>query len=879
MSYDAAMNHDLKPGLNRGRNEMNQPGRGSSRTLCAFLLLFIVTGVGAGMGSLGASPRENHAEPENGIRPHEALVIESVSRYGRQALPEDALENRRIAGSWQTPREGDTVRTPRGEEMTWRRLEAEEPGRFSDAALRGGYALFTLERDAPESRVLRVSGHSMVRVNGEPRVGDLYQKGYVALPIELRAGTNEILVHAVRGSITIALEEPRSPVQMEFGDLTDPDLLIGETDHGEAAIVVLNNTGEWLDDISLVASEGRGARTRTRLPAIGPFAQRKVPFRIPGVPVDVEREVELTLHLRDGRDQVVDTGSLPLRTRRPDQSHRRTFRSEIDGSLQYYAVQPATRMKQAESQADAEPPLPPGLVLSLHGASVEASSQANSYEPRPWAHIVAPTNRRPFGFDWEDWGRIDAMEVLEIAERKLDPDPARRYLTGHSMGGHGTWQIGVHYPDRFAAIGPSASWISFWSYTGAAVYDDDHPHEAMLNRAVSPSDTLALETNLARLAVYILHGDQDESVPVEQARIMRERLGRFHANFSYYERPGAGHWWGSQCMDWPPMFEMFERERRTPPEERDRIDFTTATPGISASADWVTIHAPQAWLKPARVRLNRDGEKGFISGETDNVSRLAIDLVGLEEGEPISMELDSATLDRIDWPGGGTLFLERDAADDSWAVVGPFDPQEKGPLRAGLFKSAFNHHMVFVIGTQGTPEENAWAFQKARYDAETFWYRGNGAVDIVADVDFEASVDPDRSVILYGHAGMNGAWAEVIGDEELLVQRDRIRLGDRELEGSDLSVLAVRPRRDSDRANVGIVAGTGLPGLRATERMPYFVSGVAYPDVLIYDADLWSVGIDAVRASGFFGTDWSVRNGEIAWTDSGTDAESDAGNE
>jgi S-formylglutathione hydrolase FrmB len=29
-------------------------------------------------------------------------------------------------------------------------------------------------------------------------------------------------------------------------------------------------------------------------------------------------------------------------------------------------------------------------------------------------------------------------------------------LTGHSMGGHGTWHLGVHDAGRFAVIGPSA---------------------------------------------------------------------------------------------------------------------------------------------------------------------------------------------------------------------------------------------------------------------------------------------------------------------------------------------------------------------------------------------------------------------------------------
>jgi poly(3-hydroxybutyrate) depolymerase len=91
-------------------------------------------------------------------------------------------------------------------------------------------------------------------------------------------------------------------------------------------------------------------------------------------------------------------------------------------------------------------------------------NQAGSYENKTWANIVAPTNRRPYGFDWEDWGRLDALEAMEDFTRRYPSDPERVYLTGHSMGGHGTWILGILFPDRFAAIGPSAGWISFRTY-------------------------------------------------------------------------------------------------------------------------------------------------------------------------------------------------------------------------------------------------------------------------------------------------------------------------------------------------------------------------------------------------------------------------------
>ena len=41
------------------------------------------------------------------------------------------------------------------------------------------------------------------------------------------------------------------------------------------------------------------------------------------------------------------------------------------------------------------------------------------------------------------------------------------------MGGHGTWQIGVTYPARFAAIGPSAGWIALFNMEEAKKQAND----------------------------------------------------------------------------------------------------------------------------------------------------------------------------------------------------------------------------------------------------------------------------------------------------------------------------------------------------------------------------------------------------------------------
>src|SRR5262249_18428127 len=109
---------------------------------------------------------------------------------------------------------------------------------------------------------------------------------------------------------------------------------------------------------------------------------------------------------------------------------------------------------------------------------------------------------------------------------------------------------------------------------------------------------------------------------------------------------------------------------------------------------------------------------------------------------------------------GPILYLER--SGEKWSVTSQPSPALKSPERYGPFKQAFHNRMLFVYGTQGSSEEKQWAFARARYDAETFWYRGNGSVDVISDLDFDPKKDPDRNVILYGNAETNRAWSALL---------------------------------------------------------------------------------------------------------------------
>lgn len=835
-----------------------------------------------------------------------AMAISGIAGGGRTPLPHDALLLASLRAPLAPPAEGDTITLADGSTRAWSAVTAGDDGRIDPRAAAGGYLWWTVESDVPRIMLLDATGHRFAIVNGVPRAGDPYANGMLRVPVQLNAGANHILLAGGRSPIKAALTTPPADVFVESRDPTLPDLLKSNGTY-EAGIVITNATNQWRSDVGILGelnvTEPYPASSPYRIPPasdpfslhppskanewgpympmtpIPPLASVKVPVRIArhySTPRDhwVRPEPDVPTFLvtvRFGPEREHShSHRFELTRRTVDQTHKRTFISGIDGSVQYYSVVPAAPARESTE--------PLGLILSLHGASVEASSQAAAYTAKDWAHIVCPTNRRPFGFDWEDWGRLDALEVLEREIHRLTPDPRRIHLTGHSMGGHGTWSIGSLFPGRFATVCPSAGWPEFWTYAGAADWPDPTPVQQMLRRAVNPSRTLEMLPNLAGAGVFILHGDADDNVPVGQARLMRERLAAFHPRFSYEERPGAGHWWGNQCVDWAPMM-AFMRDSRLP-EVRDlrRVSFITPSPAVSGRCHWIAVEAQQRPMEFSRIDAAIDPEQRRITVTTDNVLRFEVrpmpggfvpprtEPALLSGGEPVTVLVDGQTLESVPWPSDNILRFERDAAG-AWAVAGGIAEGRRTAQQSGPFRNAFTNRFMLVVGTRGTPEENAWMLARARYDAETFRYRGNGSPRILTDEMATPEEVGSANVILYGHADANSAFGRFVSGDEVEVRRGRIRMGDRLVERDDAACMVVRPRAEWSFALVGIIGGTGVAGLRATDHLPIFLSGTGFPDWTILSPEVWSVGAGGIIGVGFFGDDWSVDPADSAWGD------------
>lgn len=821
------------------------------------------------------------------IRIDRGLALPPVSRYGRDPAPIDPIALQFALGRWQAPKEGDEVEGVGGRKGRWSELRAGPDGAFTGPAMNGGYLYVSVESPKRQVMILEAAGHGSVYVNGEPRAGDTYSYGFVKLPVRLKQGRNDFVFNVPRGRMTARLVEPKEDFFFNPGDTTLPDI-VGNKGPGQGAIVVVNASEQPLSDLTVVATFRGAEPIRTRLRgSIPALSCRKIGFDIPEPGIIVGSSCKLWLRLERAGKQSEEI-EVDIRVRSPQQTRKVTFTSIIDGSVQYYAVVP----RSGDSKE------PGATVLSLHGAGVEAIGQADSYSPKDWCTIVCPTNRRPYGFDWEDWGRLDALEVLNRF-------PKPYFLTGHSMGGHGTWHLGVTFPGLFQGIGPSAGWVSFWSYAGGRRYTDPDPVEQILQRAASPSDTEALVRNLIGEPVYVLHGDKDDNVPVTEARRMRDLLQPIHPDFRYFEQPGAGHWWdvspdpGVDCVDWKPMFEMFRSAIKTSSRFSDSSSASLRTfdPGISSSNSWVQIVRQTEPLRLSSVDLKWNASSGRIEGTTKNVELIHLRTDLLPISWPLTIDLDGQIVSGIERPHGRFDDRKREHTDTllertsrKWKVVSKVR-DGKDPALSGPFKNAFRNQMLFVYGTHGTAEENTWAYAKARFDAETFWYRGNGSVEVIPDTRYDPK-ENSRNVILYGHAQSNSAWSKLLKDSPLQVRRGWLRIGSRVIRGEDKGVLFAYPYRpggsptqaakpwdqaaieqapkarsvNAERRLVGVVSGTGPVGMRLTDRLPYFVSGVAYPDWTIISPDIYKLGSKGIIGAGFFDNEWRYSALNSAWT-------------
>ncbi len=179
------------------------------------------------------------------------------------------------------------------------------------------------------------------------------------------------------------------------------------------------------------------------------------------------------------------------------------------------------------------------VILFLHGAGERGSNGTSPTQeglgtalrlwPERWPAIcVFP--QAPEETVWQGPQARLAMATLAAAEKEFSTDPRRVYLTGISMGGNGAWYLGFHHPELFAALVPICGFLevdsrSYPLFTPPGI-DDPYAEVA---------------SHIKDLPIWVVHGDADSVVPVEQSRRMVAALKKAGAEVRYVELPGVDH--------------------------------------------------------------------------------------------------------------------------------------------------------------------------------------------------------------------------------------------------------------------------------------------------------------------------------------------------
>jgi hypothetical protein len=243
------------------------------------------------------------------------------------------------------------------------------------------------------------------------------------------------------------------------------------------------------------------------------------------------------------------------------------------------------------------------------------------------------------------------------------------------------------------------------------------------------------------------------------------------------------------------------------------------------------------------------------------VQLLKLALNGFKTNASVSITLDSTkpvVYNKI--AESDTIYLAKNAME--WTVTSKPGNNQKGPHRYGTFKEAFNNRMVFVYSTRGSKEENEASYNKAKFDAESWYYRGNGSVDIIADKDYTRDKYVGRNVIIYGNAAINSTWQTLLKDCPIQVHRNVIKAGDKTWSGDDLATYFVYPQNDGI-TSVGVVAGTGVKGMNAAFANQYFAGGSGFADFMVFRLGMLQSGAADIKMVGFFDNEWKLNNEEM----------------
>jgi predicted esterase len=159
----------------------------------------------------------------------------------------------------------------------------------------------------------------------------------------------------------------------------------------------------------------------------------------------------------------------------------------------------------------------------------------------------------------------DFFEVFADVHTLVDVDADRRYLSGYSMGGYGTYLFGLLYPDLFAGGYSTSGAVTQGLWTGAGPDDatcGDRCFSSANGGDANAQLTYRVLENARHFPIVIHHGTDDELVPITGVQRMGLRLAELGYRYDLTTFHGYEHFTQAILDEWADGAAYLNRFRR-----------------------------------------------------------------------------------------------------------------------------------------------------------------------------------------------------------------------------------------------------------------------------------------------------------------------------
>eukprot|EP01125_Pyxidicula_operculata_P009720 TRINITY_DN318_c2_g1_i1.p1 TRINITY_DN318_c2_g1~~TRINITY_DN318_c2_g1_i1.p1 ORF type:complete len:777 (+),score=119.56 TRINITY_DN318_c2_g1_i1:180-2510(+) len=562
---------------------------------------------------------------------------------------------------------------------------------------------------------------------------------------------------------------------------------------------------------------------------------------------------------------------------------------DVDNSIQYAVLRapiyPCTNISNGSIDAvnmKRDPSISQNtcpIIFTFHGAGVASGPVwANSYLKQNNSWILLPTNRRPFGFDWQGPGRANAWSsfhyfvnnlpgVPEELKRYFTPDPYRIIYAGHSMGGHGCWLISSHYPDRALAIAPASGWINMEFYQpyflriGKSL--SNPKVESILEASIYDNHPDFYLPQLKGIPAIVRYGSLDDNVPPFHMRRMARLLDQLNGNSNFVEVsevPGEGHWFDG-VVDGPPMQDFFNRHSNKIYLPALPLQFTvlTVNPASSEGRGGLRIlqlQKPTIAAGYVQVSRNFTGDQYVWLLQIENVARFQFQSLFPTHQTPSPTQfvinnkyypvLSSPSYHYYLPPGISTWEI---VEGDNWM------DNQKHPLNYGPTFQVWEAPIVLVYGTAGDENETKLTRSYARNIANIMWYRGRFNIQIYSDINLPNNIK-FQNIITIGDPTLNYFTRSIANNLPVKFYGKFPSINGQIFSSKSTGITFLSPGLSRNNVIV-VLAGTDNKGLKKAFDLLPIASAITMPDYAIAGPDWGWAGSSGLLAVGFWDNNWN----------------------